>query len=91
MSAVLTIMGYGFREAVRRKMFTVVVLLTATFLVLFWLAVRYVFGRLSNIQPPGDVHERKRRHPTHGDRSSGTSAVRRRPIRRRREPSFRHC
>jgi ABC-type transport system involved in multi-copper enzyme maturation permease subunit len=55
-TAVLTIMGYGFREAVRRKMFTVVVLLTAAFLVLFWFAVRYVFGRLSAIQPPGDVH-----------------------------------
>ena len=38
MSVVLTIMGYGFREAVRRKVFAVVVLLTAAFLVLFWLA-----------------------------------------------------
>ena len=56
MNPVLTIMGYGFREAVRRKMFTVVVLLTAAFLVLFWLAVRYVFGRIGSIQPPGDVH-----------------------------------
>jgi len=54
-SAVLTIMGYGFREAVRRKVFTVVVLLTAAFLFLFWLATRYVFSRLSSIQP-GDIN-----------------------------------
>jgi len=56
MSAVLTIMGYGFREAVRRKVFAVVILLTAAFLVLFWLAVRYVFSRLSTITPPAGVH-----------------------------------
>ena len=55
MSAVVTIMGYGFKEAVRRKVFTVVVLLTAAFLVLFWLATRYVFSRLSSIQP-GDIN-----------------------------------
>jgi ABC-type transport system involved in multi-copper enzyme maturation permease subunit len=55
-SVVLTIMGYGFREAVRRKVFAVVVLLTAAFLVLFWLATHYVFTRLSTIQPPADVH-----------------------------------
>lgn len=51
-----TIMGYGFREAVRRKVFVVVILLTAAFLVLFWLATRYVFSRLATIQPPADVH-----------------------------------
>ena len=56
MSSVLTIMGYGFREAVRRKVFAVVVLLTAAFLVLFWLATHYVFTRLSTITPPADVH-----------------------------------
>ena len=55
MSAVVTIMGYGFREAVRRKVFTVVLVLTAAFLVLFWLATRYVFSRLSSINP-GDVN-----------------------------------
>jgi Cu-processing system permease protein len=53
---VVTIMGYGFREAVRRKVFAVVVLLTAAFLVLFWLATHYVFTRLSTITPPSDVH-----------------------------------
>jgi ABC-type transport system involved in multi-copper enzyme maturation permease subunit len=55
-SAVLTIAGYGFREAVRRKVFTVVVLLTAVFLGLFWLANHFVFTRLSTISPPTDVH-----------------------------------
>ena len=55
-TAVLTIAGYGFREAVRRKVFAVVVLLTAIFLVLFWLANHYVFTRLSTISPPADVH-----------------------------------
>jgi ABC-type transport system involved in multi-copper enzyme maturation permease subunit len=54
-SVVLTIMGYGFREAVRRKVFAVVILLTAAFLVLFWLATHYVFSRLSTITPPADV------------------------------------
>ena len=56
MTAVLTIAGYGFREAVRRKVFVVVVLLTAVFLALFWLANHYVFTRLSTITPPADVH-----------------------------------
>jgi ABC-type transport system involved in multi-copper enzyme maturation permease subunit len=59
-SVVLTIMGYGFREAVRRKVFTVVVLLTAAFLVLFWLAVRFVFHRLSGISPPVGIAVDKR-------------------------------
>src|SRR5438874_6064303 len=49
-------MGYGFREAVRRKVFAVVVLLTAAFLVLFGLATHYVFSRLSTITPPADFH-----------------------------------
>ena len=56
MSAFLTIAGYGFREAVRRRVFTVVVLLTAAFLVLFWMANHYVFTRLSTITPPTDIH-----------------------------------
>ena len=56
MTAVLTIAGYGFREAVRRKVFAVVIVLTAVFLGLFWLANHYVFTRLSSITPPADVH-----------------------------------
>jgi ABC-type transport system involved in multi-copper enzyme maturation permease subunit len=59
-SAVVTIMGYGFREAVRRRVFAVVVLLTAAFLFLFWLATHYVFSRLATISPPADVFVDKR-------------------------------
>jgi ABC-2 type transport system permease protein len=55
-TSVLAIVVYGFREALRRKMFAVVVVLTAIFLLLFWLANHYVFGELSTIQPPADVH-----------------------------------
>lgn len=55
MTVVLTIMGYGFSEAVRRKVFAVVLVLTAAFLVLFWLATHFVFSRLSTITPPADL------------------------------------
>jgi ABC-type transport system involved in multi-copper enzyme maturation permease subunit len=41
---------------VRRKVFAVVILLTALFLFLFWLANHYVFDQLSTITPPHDVH-----------------------------------
>ena len=60
MTAVWTIVGYGFREAVRRKMFAVVVVLTVAFLFLFWLANHYVFQDLSTITPPADVLVDKR-------------------------------
>ena len=56
MTSVAVIVEYGFREAVRRKVFAVVLLLTALFLFLFWLANHYVFGELSNISPPADVN-----------------------------------
>src|SRR5205823_4546851 len=55
-TAVWVIVGYGFREAVRRKMFAVVLVLTVAFLFLFWLANHYVFRDLSTISPPSDVH-----------------------------------
>jgi Cu-processing system permease protein len=54
--AVATIVEYGFREAVRRRVFTVVLLLTAVFLFLFWLANHFVFRQLGQITPPTDVH-----------------------------------
>ena len=50
------IAGYGFREAVRRKMFAVVLVLTVVFLVLFWLVNHFVFGQLSTITPPADAN-----------------------------------
>ena len=56
MSNVMVIAEYGFREAVRRKVFAVVLLLTLVFLALFWLANHFVFNELQNIQPPQDVH-----------------------------------
>ena len=56
MSSFAAIVEYGFREAVRRKVFAVVVLLTAVFLVLFWLANHFVFNQLGNITPPRDVN-----------------------------------
>jgi len=56
LSSVAAIVEYGFREAVRRKVFAVVVLLTAIFLVLYWLANHFVFNQLSNITPPRDVN-----------------------------------
>jgi len=55
-TAVLAIVAYGFREGVRRKVFAVVVILTAIFLFLFWLANHFVFRELSSITPPADVH-----------------------------------
>jgi ABC-2 type transport system permease protein len=58
LSSVLTIAGYGFREAVRRKVFTVVLLLTASFLVLYWLANHYVFRDVAHIQPPAGIEPR---------------------------------
>jgi ABC-type transport system involved in multi-copper enzyme maturation permease subunit len=53
---VAVIVEYGFREAVRRRVFAVVVLLTVVFLFLFWLANHYVFTQLDQIQPPADVN-----------------------------------
>lgn len=56
MRSIGVIVGYGFNEAVRRKVFAVVVVLTAVFLFLFWLANHFVFTRLGTITPPTDVH-----------------------------------
>ena len=56
MTGVAVIVEYGFREAVRRRVFTVVLLLTAVFLFLFWLANHFVFAQLDQITPPADVH-----------------------------------
>jgi ABC-type transport system involved in multi-copper enzyme maturation permease subunit len=56
LTSVAVIVEYGFREAVRRKVFAVVVVLTVVFLFLFGLADHFVFTRLSTITPPTDVH-----------------------------------
>jgi ABC-type transport system involved in multi-copper enzyme maturation permease subunit len=51
-----TVVRYGLSEALRRKVFAVVLLLTAAFLALFWLATRRVFRDVSTITPPAGVH-----------------------------------
>src|SRR5919197_1354832 len=58
MSGVAAIVGYGFQEAVRRKVFAVVLALTVLFLVLYWLGNHYVFGELRQIIPPAGVDTR---------------------------------
>jgi Cu-processing system permease protein len=57
-SAIPTIVGYGLREALRRKVFAVVLLLTACFLFLYWLANHYAFRDVENIQPPVGIDAR---------------------------------
>jgi ABC-type transport system involved in multi-copper enzyme maturation permease subunit len=52
MTAILTIAGYALREALRRKVFAVVLLLTAGFLFLYWLANHYLFRDVDNLGSP---------------------------------------
>ena len=58
MTAVLTIAGYGLREALRRKVFVVVLLLTLGFLTLYWLANHYVFRDIAHVSPPAGIEPR---------------------------------
>jgi Cu-processing system permease protein len=58
MKAVPTIVGYGLREALRRKVFVVVLLLTAGFLFLYWLANHYAFRDLGNAGQPAGIDAR---------------------------------
>jgi Cu-processing system permease protein len=55
-NSIAVIAGYGFREAVRRRVFAVVIVLTLVFLVLFYLANHFVFRDVASITPPRDVH-----------------------------------
>ena len=57
MSAILTIAGYALREALRRKVFAVVLLLTAGFLFLYWLANHYLFRDVDNLGSPSPAIE----------------------------------
>jgi ABC-type transport system involved in multi-copper enzyme maturation permease subunit len=57
-SAIPTIVGYGLREALRRKVFAVVLFLTLGFLGLYWLANHYVFRDVQNISPPVGIDAR---------------------------------
>ena len=53
-----TIIAYGLREALRRKVFAVVLLLTLLFLGLFWLANHYAFRDLDAVAPPIGIDAR---------------------------------
>lgn len=55
MSGVATIVGYTLGEALRRRVFAVVVVLTVVFLGLFWVANHYVHNELHTLQVPNDV------------------------------------
>jgi Cu-processing system permease protein len=57
-TGVWAIVRYGLQEAVRRRVFAVVLALTILFLVLYWLGNHYVFGELSQIIPPQNVDTR---------------------------------
>jgi Cu-processing system permease protein len=58
MKDVGTIVGYALGEALRRRVFAIVLLLTALFLFLFWLGNHHVFRELSQIEPPAGVDTR---------------------------------
>jgi ABC-type transport system involved in multi-copper enzyme maturation permease subunit len=53
-----TIVRYGLEEALRRKVFVVVLLLTAGFLFLYWLGNHYAFKDLSGVQAPAGIDAR---------------------------------
>ena len=55
MSAIPTIAGYALRESLRRKVFAVVLLLTAAFLALFWLGSSKAFDETAGIVPPAGI------------------------------------
>jgi Cu-processing system permease protein len=55
---VATIVRYALGEALRRRVFAVVLLLSVAFLALFWLANHYVFRDLSSVVPPAGVDTR---------------------------------
>lgn len=55
MTAALAIAGYGLREALRRKVFVVVCVLSVAFVALYWLGNRYTFHHVDNIVPPAGI------------------------------------
>jgi ABC-2 type transport system permease protein len=52
---VTTIVRYTMQEALRRRVFLVVLILTLLFLLLYWLISHFVFGELDTLTPPEDV------------------------------------
>jgi ABC-type transport system involved in multi-copper enzyme maturation permease subunit len=53
-TGVAVVVGYALREALRRRVFAVVVLLTAAFLVLYWLGAREAFDDTSGFAAGAD-------------------------------------
>jgi ABC-type transport system involved in multi-copper enzyme maturation permease subunit len=58
MRVVATIAGYALQEALRRRVFQVVLALTAVFITLYALGVWQVFRRVDQINPPGGIQPR---------------------------------
>jgi Cu-processing system permease protein len=58
LTALAAIVGYGLQEALRRKVFAVVLALTVAFLALYWLGNHYVFRELTQIIAPPNVDTR---------------------------------
>jgi Cu-processing system permease protein len=54
-TAALAIAGYGLREALRRKVFAVVCVLSVAFVALYWVGNRYTFHHVDNIAPPAGI------------------------------------
>jgi ABC-type transport system involved in multi-copper enzyme maturation permease subunit len=54
-TGVLVVAGYALQEALRRKVFAVVLLLTLAFLGLYWLGARQVFREIDGIVPPAGI------------------------------------
>jgi Cu-processing system permease protein len=57
-TSVWTIVRYGLEEALRRKVFVVVLLLTLAFLGLYGLANHYAFANLKGVVPPAGIDAR---------------------------------
>ena len=60
MRAIPVIAAYGLREALRRRVFPVVLVLTLVFLSLYWLGTQYLFDHLGEVLPPEGVDARTR-------------------------------
>jgi Cu-processing system permease protein len=58
MTDALTIVEYAIKESVRKRMFLVVLLLTAAFIGLFWLGTNELFEEVDEITPPEGIDAR---------------------------------
>jgi ABC-type transport system involved in multi-copper enzyme maturation permease subunit len=53
---VIAIMRYAMQEALRRKVFLVVLVLTLVYIALFWVVNHFVFRDVATLSVPSDVH-----------------------------------